>query len=105
MLSLSLNNPSHGNNLRDSSISTIHDFPGRTIVKTLGIVEGIANGLFSNTTDGSLDTLLERAKAIMTQRASDKGADAIVGFRYELVGRDIEKTVLVYGTAVQFTKL
>ena len=105
MLSLQLTEKPDDNRLRDSTICTTEQFPGRTISKTLGIVEGLSNRLFTDVKNGSLDGLLHDAKSVMMDRASSKGADAVVGFRYEIIGRDIEKTVLVYGTAVQLSKL
>lgn len=104
MLSLQLAEKPDTNRLRDSTICTTDEFPGRTITKTMGIVEGLANRLFTDVRNGSLDSLLQDAKTVMMDRASAKGADAVVGFRYEVISRDIEKTVLVYGTAVQLSK-
>ncbi len=101
---LGLNSHVSGSELTDGGICTTDQYPGRTVLRTLGLVEGMSNGLFKDVQRGGLDGLLREAKSLMAERASDKGADGILGFRYEIIGRDIEKTVLAYGTAVQFAK-
>ena len=101
---LGLNSHVSGSELTDGGICTTDHCPGRTIFRTLGLVEGMSNGLFKDVQRGGLDGLLRKAKSLMAERASDKGADGILGFRYEIISRDIEKTVLAYGTAVQFAK-
>lgn len=100
---LGLNNYS-GKTLSDRVICTTDQYPGKTVATALGLVEGMANGLFKDVQRGGLEELLTQAKAIMAERAIDKGADGILGFRYQVISRDIEKTVIAYGTAVQFAK-
>src|ERR1043165_5697201 len=99
-------------------VTTAFDMPGFRIVRNLGVVRGItvrSRSVFG-TIGGSLQTLVggnislftqlcEKARGeafeIMIQHASEIGANAIIGARYdanEVMGGVTE--VLAYGTAV-----
>jgi uncharacterized protein YbjQ (UPF0145 family) len=99
-------------------VTTAFELPGFRVVRNLGVVRGItvrSRSIFG-TLGGSLQTLVggnislftqlcEKARAeafeIMIQHASEIGANAIIGARYdanEVMGGVTE--VLAYGTAV-----
>lgn len=99
-------------------VTTAFELPGFRIVRNLGVVRGItvrSRSVF-DTLGGSLQTLIggnislftqlcekarEEAFEIMIQHASEIGANAIIGARYdanEVMGGVTE--VLAYGTAV-----
>lgn len=99
-------------------VTTAFELPGFRAVRNLGVVRGItvrSRSVFG-TIGGSLQTLVggnislftqlcekarEEAFEIMIQHASEIGANAIIGARYdanELMGGVTE--VLAYGTAV-----
>lgn len=99
-------------------VTTAFELPGFRVVRNLGVVRGItvrSRSIFG-TLGGSLQTIVggnislftqlcEKARAeafeIMIQHASEIGANAIIGARYdanEVMGGVTE--VLAYGTAV-----
>jgi uncharacterized protein YbjQ (UPF0145 family) len=99
-------------------VTTAFELPGFRLVRNLGVVRGItvrSRSVFG-TIGGSLQTLVggnislftqlcekarEEAFEIMIQHASEIGANAIIGARYdatEVMGGVTE--VLAYGTAV-----
>ncbi len=99
-------------------VTTTFDFPGFRIIRTLGVVRGItvrSRSLFG-TIGAGLQTLVggnitiltrlceqTRAEAfdIMIQHASEIGANAIIGARYDATEIMTGVTeVLAYGTAV-----
>ncbi|MFA6601398.1 MAG: YbjQ family protein [Candidatus Paceibacterota bacterium] len=101
-----------------TNTTTAFDLPGKKIIKNLGIVKGIivrSRNIFG-TIGGSLQTLIggnitlftslcertrEDAFQLMLQHAKEKGANAVIGVRYdttELLQGVTE--VLCYGTAV-----
>jgi len=101
-----------------NNTTTAFELPGKRVVKNLGIVKGIivrSRSIFGSI-GGSLQTLLggnitlftalcektrEEAFDLMIKHAEEKGANAIIGVRYdttELMQGVTE--VLCYGTAV-----
>ncbi|MFA6315026.1 MAG: YbjQ family protein [Candidatus Paceibacterota bacterium] len=101
------------------NITTAFDIPGKKITANFGIVKGIivrSRSIFG-TIGGSLQTLVggnislftnlcektrNEAYELMIKQAQDKGANAIIGMRYdttELLQGVTE--VLCYGTAVK----
>jgi uncharacterized protein YbjQ (UPF0145 family) len=100
MISLSINAEPSESHRTDHLIFTTDSVQGKTITRTIGIVEGLSNGMFTEVKHGSLEKLLKEAKSHLAERALSSGGNAVVGVRYEVVGRDIEKTILIYGTAV-----
>lgn len=99
-------------------VTTAFELPGYRLIRNLGVVRGItvrSRSVFG-TIGGSLQTLVggnislftqlcekarEEAFEIMIQHASEVGANAIIGARYdanEVMGGVTE--VLAYGTAV-----
>lgn len=101
-----------------SMVSTTFDIPGHRIVKNIGPVRGIVvrSRSIVGTIGASLQTILggnitlftelcektrEDALELMLQHAAERGANAVVGMRYdanELMQGVTE--VLAYGTAV-----
>jgi uncharacterized protein YbjQ (UPF0145 family) len=101
-----------------SSITTAFELPGYSVERNLGIVRGItvrSRGLVG-TIGAGLQTLVggnislwtelceharEEAFELMAQHATDMGANAIVGMRYDATEISSGVTeVLAYGTAV-----
>src|SRR6186713_3439023 len=99
-------------------VTTTFDLPGFRIVQNLGVVRGIvvrSRNVFANI-GASLQTLVggnitvwtnlceqtrEDAFDIMIQHASELGANAVVGARYDTTELSTGVTeVLAYGTAV-----
>jgi len=101
-----------------NNTTTAFDLPGKKVVKSLGIVKGIivrSRSIFGSI-GGSLQTLVggnitlftglcertrEEAYDLMIKHAQEKGANAVIGMRYdttELLQGVTE--VLCYGTAV-----
>lgn len=96
----------------ESMISCAYSLPGYETETALGIVEGLSEHSFPAVgiggvgmyKGGELDKLFEEAKEQMRSRAFALGANAIIGFRYAVIGREVEKSVLAYGTAVRCKK-
>ena len=99
-------------------ITTAFEMPGHSIVKNIGMTRGIivrSRSIFG-TIGGGLQTLIggditlftslcERARKdafeLMAKHASEMGANAVVGVRYDAAGVGGGVTeVLCYGTAV-----
>lgn len=105
-------------------ISTTDGFAGAAITKTLGVVVGIAirtRGIGGNIMAGldalgagdalgdyreDLVAIRREALARMAQEASQLGANAIIGFRFDCaeVGREMVE-VVAYGTAAVIVEL
>ena len=104
--------------MNNNNTTTTFDLPGKKIIKNLGIVKGIivrSRSIFG-TIGGSLQTLVggnislftelcektrEDSYELMIKHAQEKGANAVIGIRYdttEILGGVTE--VLCYGTAV-----
>lgn len=101
-----------------NNITTAFELPGKKTIKNLGIVKGITvrSRSIVGTIGGSLQTLIggnislfselcektrKEAYDLMVQHASEKGANAVIGVRYdatELLQGVTE--VLCYGTAI-----
>jgi uncharacterized protein YbjQ (UPF0145 family) len=105
-------------NVNDNMITTAFELPGYRVVRTLGLVRGItvrSRSIFG-TIGASLETLIggnitlfeemcektrEEALELMMQHAIQRGANAVIGVRYdanEMMQGVTE--VLAYGTAV-----
>ena len=102
-----------------ASVTTAFDLPGKTIVANYGVVRGIvvrSRSIVGNV-GAALQTLVggnitlytdlcERARAdafqLMLQHAAERGANAVVGMRYDAneVAAGVTE-VLAYGTAVR----
>jgi uncharacterized protein YbjQ (UPF0145 family) len=98
--------------------TTAFELPGKRIVKNLGVVKGIIvrSRSIIGTIGGSLQTLLggnislftelcektrEDAFTLMIKHAEEKGANAIIGIRYDTTElMQSVSEVLCYGTAV-----
>jgi uncharacterized protein YbjQ (UPF0145 family) len=65
----------------------------------------VAVGGIGVITGGGLDEMMFAAKEQLARAASDKGADGIIVFRYSIAGRELEKSVIAYGTAVKCQRL
>jgi uncharacterized protein YbjQ (UPF0145 family) len=101
-----------------SFVTTANDLPGYRVVRNLGLVRGItvrSRSIFG-TIGASLQTLVggnitlftelcektrEEAFELLLQHAGERGANAIVAFRYDANEvMDGVTEVLAYGTAV-----
>lgn len=100
-------------------VTTAFEIPGHRIVKMIGLVRGVtvrSRSIFG-TIGASLETLIggnitlfeemcektrEQALELMMQHASQQGANAVIGVRYDAteVMQGVTE-VLAYGTAVQ----
>jgi uncharacterized protein YbjQ (UPF0145 family) len=100
-------------------VTTAFEIPGYRILKTIGLVRGVtvrSRSIFG-TIGASLETLVggnitlfeemcektrEQALELMMQHASQQGANAVIGVRYDAteVMQGVTE-VLAYGTAVQ----
>jgi uncharacterized protein YbjQ (UPF0145 family) len=95
--------------LAPSRITSSEAPPGFEITEVLGVVEGFCEKTFPILKIGSvgfhkgghLDELISEAKKDMARAAVDKSADAVIGLRYQIMGRDVGKSALAYGTAVK----
>ena len=101
-----------------NNTTTAFELPGKKIVKNLGVVKGIIvrSRSIVGTIGGSLQTILggnislftelcektrEEAYELMIKHAEEKGANAIIGVRYDATEMANNMTeVLAYGTAV-----
>ena len=99
-------------------VSTGFEFPGYRVAKTLGVVRGIVvrsrnifvniGALFNAMVGGNItawsnlcETTRRDAFEIMIQHATELGANAIIGARYDATEVSQAATeVLAYGTAV-----
>jgi uncharacterized protein YbjQ (UPF0145 family) len=104
-------------------VTTTFDLPGYRIVKPLGLVRGIvvrSRSIFG-TIGASLQTLVggnitlftdlceetrQEALNLMLQHARERGANAVIGVRYDAneVMQSVTE-VLAYGTAVQVERI
>jgi uncharacterized protein YbjQ (UPF0145 family) len=100
-------------------VTTTYDLPGYRVVKVLGLVRGVtvrSRSIFG-TIGASLETLVggnitlfeemcektrEQALDLMMQHATEHGANAVIGVRYDAteVMQGVTE-VIAYGTAVQ----
>jgi uncharacterized protein YbjQ (UPF0145 family) len=100
-------------------VTTTYDLPGYRIVKVLGLVRGVtvrSRSIFG-TIGASLETLVggnitlfeemcektrEQALDLMMEHATEHGANAVLGVRYDAteVMQGVTE-VIAYGTAVQ----
>ena len=101
-----------------NNTTTAFELPGKKIVKNLGVVKGIIvrSRSIVGTIGGSLQTILggnislftelcektrEEAYELMIKHAEEKGANAVIGVRYDTTELMQSVTeVLCYGTAV-----
>lgn len=104
-------------------VTTAFDLPGYRVVKTFGLVRGVtvrSRSIFG-TIGASLETLVggnitlfedmcektrEEALEVMMQHATEHGANAVIGMRYDAteVMQGVTE-VLAYGTAVQVERI
>ena len=100
-------------------VTTAFDLPGYRVVKTLGLVRGVtvrSRSIFG-TIGASLETIVggnitlfedmcektrEQALDLMMEHAMERGANAVIGTRYDAteVMQGVTE-VIAYGTAVQ----
>lgn len=106
-----------------SMVTTAFEIPGYRIVKMMGLVRGVtvrSRSIFG-TIGASLETLVggnitlfeemcektrEQSLELMMQHASQQGANAVIGVRYDAteVMQGVTE-VLAYGTAVQVERV
>jgi uncharacterized protein YbjQ (UPF0145 family) len=109
MIGLNLNEPS----IPSHMITTSTTLPGFEIARVFGIVEGVSERSFPAVgvggvgiyKGGEMDALMREARERLSHAAAELGANAVVGFTYVLVGREVEKSAAAYGTAVYCKKL
>jgi len=93
-------------------ITTTDELIGFNITSIMGPVEGVVEKSFMAMSVGSvgvvkggeLEEMIFDAKQKLARAASERGADAVIAFRYEVACRDLEKSVVAYGTAVTCQK-
>jgi uncharacterized protein YbjQ (UPF0145 family) len=105
--------------VNEGMVTTAFDLPGYRVTKTLGLVRGITVRSRSviGTLGASLQTIVggnitlfetmceetrEQALDLMMEHAAERGANAVVGVRYDAteVMQGVTE-VIAYGTAVQ----
>ena len=104
-------------------VTTAFELPGYRVVKSFGLVRGVtvrSRSIFG-TIGASLETLVggnitlfedmcektrEEALEVMMQHATEHGANAVIGMRYDAteVMQGVTE-VLAYGTAVQVERI
>jgi uncharacterized protein YbjQ (UPF0145 family) len=112
-----------GVSVNPNMVTTAFDLPGYRVVKTFGLVRGVtvrSRSIFG-TIGASLETLVggnitlfedmcektrEEALEVMMQHATEHGANAVIGMRYDAteVMQGVTE-VLAYGTAVQVERI
>lgn len=78
-------------------ISTLSTYPGKKVVKDLGIVFAYDDAIRGVRFVADLDRYLEHAQKYIGEKAKERGANAVLGVCFDL--RDSCKPVLM-GTAV-----
>src|SRR5271168_3208830 len=105
--------------LNASMVTTAFELPGYRVTKTLGLVRGVTvrSRSILGTLGASLETIVggnitlfeemcektrEQALDLMMEHASQEGANAVIGVRYDAteVMQGVTE-VIAYGTAVQ----
>jgi uncharacterized protein YbjQ (UPF0145 family) len=89
-------------------IATTEGIFGYAIKASLGPVEAVIEKGFSRASisglgvvdGGGLSDMVFDAKQELAVAAHELGANAIVCFRYTISGRELEKSLIAYGTAV-----
>jgi uncharacterized protein YbjQ (UPF0145 family) len=104
MLGLAHNNTT----ISHKMITTSEELLGFEIVEMMGPIEGVvevgyAKG-FGVVEGGKLEEMLFVAKDILARSAYNRSADGVIGFRYMFTARELEKSVVAYGTAVKCKK-
>lgn len=95
--------------IAQNMITSADNLTGFEITSVMGPIEGIAEksltamsvGSIGVVGGGGLDELLFEAKQRLARAASEAGANGVIAFRYAMSSRDLEKSVVAYGTAVK----
>jgi uncharacterized protein YbjQ (UPF0145 family) len=82
------------------------------ISSMMGPVEGIVEKSFKAmavggigiVSGGGLEEMIYEAKERLARAASEKGANAVIALRFAIASRELEKSVVAYGTAVKCQK-
>ena len=90
-------------------ITTADALIGFEITSSLGPIEAVIEKSFAGISvqgvgfiqGGGLSEMLFEAKQLLAKEASVMGAGSVIACRYALVGRELEKSVIAYGTAVK----
>jgi uncharacterized protein YbjQ (UPF0145 family) len=108
--------------VNESMVTTAFELPGYRVARSLGLVRGVtvrSRSIFG-TIGASLETLVggnitlfeemcertrEQALEVMMQHAIERGANAVIGVRYDAteVMQGVTE-VIAYGTAVQMER-
>jgi uncharacterized protein YbjQ (UPF0145 family) len=94
--------------LDPAMVSTTETLAGYEIVRSLGVVEGLSTSIFNGLIKGVRSVLVDAMREAyldMLGQAASHGAQAIVGVRYAAPMGDVERVVMVYGTAVTVRKI
>jgi uncharacterized protein YbjQ (UPF0145 family) len=81
--------------------------PGFEIFEPIGLVEVVVEKSFTAVTfhgigaiqGGGLNEMIEDARFALANLAAERGANSVVGLRFEVAARELEKSVLAYGFA------
>jgi uncharacterized protein YbjQ (UPF0145 family) len=99
--------------IAQSMITSADTLTNFSVTSMIGPVEGIVERSFKSmsvggigvVSGGGLSEMVFEAKELLAREASDKGAHAVIGFRYAIASRELEKSVIAYGTAVKCQKV
>lgn len=83
-------------------ISALSDYPGMKVSQDLGLVTGFDDKLRMPRTTVSIDEYIQSAQEDLIKKATDKGANAVLGISMTMAGN--VKPVLM-GTAVILEKV
>ncbi|HZL27407.1 MAG TPA: heavy metal-binding domain-containing protein [Acidobacteriaceae bacterium] len=94
-------------------IATAETIAGYSVIKTFGPVEAVIEKGFSKAAihgigvvdGGGLSDMVFDAKQEIALAAHDLGANAVICFRYSIAGRELEKSLIAYGTAVHVEQI
>ncbi len=100
--------PSIVQEIRPKMMTSCESLPGHDVIESVGLVEAIVEKGFTAASfhgigavqGGGLNEIIEDARFALAKVAAERGANAIIGMRYEVSGRELEKSVLAYGFAV-----
>jgi uncharacterized protein YbjQ (UPF0145 family) len=112
MIGLNLNLSQERELIAGDMFTTSSTLPSFEITKVFGVIEGVSERSFPAVgvggvgiyKGGEMDVLMSEAKERLSRLAAKLGANAVVGFTYVLVGREVEKSAVAYGTAVRCRK-
>ena len=98
--------------VKRSMMSTTDVITGYEVTDSLRVVEVALEQGFSKISiqnvglvgGGGLSSLISDAKDALAMLAGEFDANAIIGLRYVIEGRELEKSIIAFGTAVKCRK-